>query len=548
MKGHKAGCKCVGCSAATRARGMKALGLRKGKRRKNPLAVALLKTRGGSPRYKAIGFERPTLTEARNTLAESIRRRKTYAKPIGIGSGMTVAHTPLKNPPKCIYCGGATRPDFTTADPSRYRDLGRMGRYCPKCHRRLQVGELHGNPRRGSPPNMGDARELFLFIENDADLYRQQYMPIMLNLAHKVKAGKYDKVKAVKLWGYLAESGAKKYAREFGTASEWAQTFPPATRKAVAAMLARKFMDQVRSGEFVGEHGGELGRLLTGKTINPIPKFPPGNRRPACARPGCSHSYSAHVAFDYSRPIKAGIPRAVLGGCNMSTGLGRQTTHCTCPGYVQANPWERVRYKARTARKFRLKRSGRWRNPLTRSETETLLFQAREEARKGRRWKGVASKALQYGKADGLASAAYSFTVSPKMRPRINREWNKYNAAGANALHRAKEVSLASRIGNPRRARRAIPPKLSKAFKKFHGKMPTGFGSSVNFPERVTALVYLGEARSIDYDSAKKLNGSHKLRAYRHKFERGVRLYTTPDRRWLVVGGGKFRVTDWLRG
>jgi len=93
-----------------------------------------------------------------------------------------------------------------------------------------------------------------LFINNDGDLYRQQHTPINENLALKKAKGVYDHAKAVKLFGYLAESGAKKYDKEFGGGAplEWARTFSPATRKAVAEELTEDFEGNWENGEYRG--------------------------------------------------------------------------------------------------------------------------------------------------------------------------------------------------------------------------------------------------------------------------------------------------------
>jgi len=34
---------------------------------------------------------------------------------------------------------------------------------------------------------------------------------------------------------------------------------------------------------------------------------------------------------------------------------------------------------------------------------------------------------------------------------------------------------------------------------------------------------------------------------YDHKFGAGVQTYATPNKRALIITGGNFRVTDWLR-
>jgi len=92
------------------------------------------------------------------------------------------------------------------------------------------------------------ATELSLFIENDGDLYRQQGEPIMRNLANKAAQGKYDHAKAVKLYMYLMDNGAKKYAREFG--GEWNRIFSVPTRKAVAENFARDFETEYKLGAY----------------------------------------------------------------------------------------------------------------------------------------------------------------------------------------------------------------------------------------------------------------------------------------------------------
>jgi hypothetical protein len=89
------------------------------------------------------------------------------------------------------------------------------------------------------------ATELELYIDNDGDLYRQQGQPIIKNLSRKKEKGIYDKKKAEKLYGYLAQNGAKKYCREFGC-TPYQNTFNAATRREVARRLARKFEVEYR--------------------------------------------------------------------------------------------------------------------------------------------------------------------------------------------------------------------------------------------------------------------------------------------------------------
>jgi hypothetical protein len=52
-------------------------------------------------------------------------------------------------------------------------------------------------------------------IESDGALYRQQMRPQVVNLARKKVKGIYQKELAIKLVIYLAESGIKKFRKEF---------------------------------------------------------------------------------------------------------------------------------------------------------------------------------------------------------------------------------------------------------------------------------------------------------------------------------------------
>ena len=62
------------------------------------------------------------------------------------------------------------------------------------------------------------------------------------------------------------------------------------------------------------------------------------------------------------------------------------------------------------------------------------------------------------------------------------------------------------------------------------------------------SVTYLGDAYSIKYESTKKLYGVHKKRLYEHHMGKGVKIYLHPDGKSLLITGGKFRVTDWMRG
>ena len=95
------------------------------------------------------------------------------------------------------------------------------------------------------------ANELKLFTENDGDIYRSQTTSILKNLATKKAQGKYDHDKAVTLFMYLTETGAKKYAREFGgPGAAWHEMFPIAVLRLVAAEWRDEFESEYANGSY----------------------------------------------------------------------------------------------------------------------------------------------------------------------------------------------------------------------------------------------------------------------------------------------------------
>jgi hypothetical protein len=93
-----------------------------------------------------------------------------------------------------------------------------------------------------------EARELQLYIDNDADLYRQRYMPIVRNLKKKIDKGIFDPALAPKLLMYLVNDGAKKYDKEFGDMRE--SMFTKEVREEVARNMAKEIEDAINTGEW----------------------------------------------------------------------------------------------------------------------------------------------------------------------------------------------------------------------------------------------------------------------------------------------------------
>lgn len=88
------------------------------------------------------------------------------------------------------------------------------------------------------------ARELELFIENDSNLYRSQYTPILKNLTLKRAKGIYRHDLAVKVFRYMVDRADKMYF------SRRAVTTSTATRNAVADSLARGFEQEYDLGNY----------------------------------------------------------------------------------------------------------------------------------------------------------------------------------------------------------------------------------------------------------------------------------------------------------
>jgi hypothetical protein len=136
---------------------------------------------------------------------------------------------------------------------------------------------VHAPHQKRNPDEVDEvsARELSLFIENDANLYRQREVPITKNLALKKAKGIYDRDKAVKLWMYLVEDGARKYTREYaGPGAKWNEIFPKATRQEVAKDFNKSFETEYDLGNYdqllpakyqkknPGDHAGKMRRCI----------------------------------------------------------------------------------------------------------------------------------------------------------------------------------------------------------------------------------------------------------------------------------------------
>lgn len=89
---------------------------------------------------------------------------------------------------------------------------------------------------RKTPADKDTARELVLFIENDGQLYRQMYQPIILNFAKKVVKRTFNRQLAIKGVVNLVNEGIVRYRREFGLAPVNQSTKELAARTILSGM------------------------------------------------------------------------------------------------------------------------------------------------------------------------------------------------------------------------------------------------------------------------------------------------------------------------
>ena len=92
--------------------------------------------------------------------------------------------------------------------------------------------------------------ELKLFINNDEDLYRKKFMPIIANIKRKIKRGVYNHEMAPKLWMYLVDEAARKYVKEFGSPDQdVADMFPKELRQQIAKDMADEEQEKIEASE-----------------------------------------------------------------------------------------------------------------------------------------------------------------------------------------------------------------------------------------------------------------------------------------------------------
>ena len=93
--------------------------------------------------------------------------------------------------------------------------------------------------------------ELDSFIQNDEDLYRRRFMPIISNIKRKMKRNVYDHEKVIKLWMYLVDDAAKEYVKQHGSIDQDVKDmFPRETRLQVAQIIADREKENIEQGKY----------------------------------------------------------------------------------------------------------------------------------------------------------------------------------------------------------------------------------------------------------------------------------------------------------
>ena len=101
------------------------------------------------------------------------------------------------------------------------------------------------------PESMDAVNELDLYINNNEDLYRKKFMPLVHNLNRDLKANRYNHENAVKQWNLLINDAAREYVKEFGKPGEDVKDmFTQDSRAKVAQVLADRELENMKAGEY----------------------------------------------------------------------------------------------------------------------------------------------------------------------------------------------------------------------------------------------------------------------------------------------------------
>jgi hypothetical protein len=118
----------------------------------------------------------------------------------------------------------------------------------PFARTKLTYEDVTRELEEGNEADVDMAHELLFQGDNDADLYRQQFLPIMKNLMRKRAKGIYEPEKAIKLWRYWVDNIVKKHAKDLGIVNT--RQISGATRNLAAKMKSEEQFDEMELGNW----------------------------------------------------------------------------------------------------------------------------------------------------------------------------------------------------------------------------------------------------------------------------------------------------------
>tara|TARA_Y100000310_G_scaffold265162_1_gene276054 strand:- start:2536 stop:4146 length:1611 start_codon:yes stop_codon:yes gene_type:complete len=157
--------------------------------------------------------------------------KKNLIKEEKVDHQLKIAIDTVKNPNKGKFLGGPSAKEAEKTLRTKYKYTDKM------------IAKLKEEIELDEAVDVNAADELKMYIENDAQLYKSQLVPIVKNMQRKMKSGKYDHKKAPKLWMYLVDAGAKKYVKEFG--GDVRSMFDKQTRQYVAQQMADEYKNEI---------------------------------------------------------------------------------------------------------------------------------------------------------------------------------------------------------------------------------------------------------------------------------------------------------------
>ena len=115
----------------------------------------------------------------------------------------------------------------------------------------LELQEMVRAHQFVSESSIDAVNELDLYINNNEDLYRKRFMPLIYNLRTDVSSNRYNHENAIKQWNLLVNDAAREYVKEFGKPNEDVKDmFPQETRTKVAQVIADRELENIEKGEY----------------------------------------------------------------------------------------------------------------------------------------------------------------------------------------------------------------------------------------------------------------------------------------------------------